>query len=220
MKDYTDIVGKRVGLYDVIECINPKEKGVYNIKYKVKCHNCGHEKIVSRMFLFARKKMNIKTCENCRGLNGLYNLKIGQVYGKYKYLKFVGNKNGFKNKPYKVKCTLCGWEGYIGLNVLSASLKSKNNKCTHKTNFKEEGNIIESYPTNNYKPKDIYGIFTILKELDKKDNKRRFLVECNNCHKESILFADTLRKSRDHNATHCKKCCSKYIKKENKKSII
>lgn len=209
MKDYTDIVGKRIGLYDVIECINPKEKGVYNIKYKVKCHNCGHEKIVSRMFLFARKKMNIKTCENCRGLNGLYNLKIGQVYGKYKYLKFVGNKNGFKNKPYKVKCILCGWEGYIGLNVLSASLKSKNNKCTHKTNFKEEGNIIKSYPADNYKKGkkgDIYGTFTILRELDKKDNKRMFLVECNNCHKESILSMDTLRHSRDHNATHCNKC--------------
>ena len=136
MKDYTDIVGKRIGLYDVIECINPKEKGVYNIKYKVKCHNCGHEKIVSRMFLFARKKMNIKTCENCRGLNGLYNLKIGQVYGKYKYLKFVGNKNGFKNKPYKVKYTLFEMERYIGINVLLDLLKYNNNKCIVNTYFK------------------------------------------------------------------------------------
>ena len=206
MKDYTDIVGKRIGLYDVIECINPKERGVDNIKYKVKCHNCGHEKIVNRMFLFSRKKLNIKTCENCRGLNGKYNLKIGQIYGKYKYLEYSGIKNGFKNKPYKVKCILCGWEGYIGLNVLSASLKSKNNKCTHLTDFKKEGNVINSYPVDNYKKGDIYGTFTIIKELDSIDDKRIFLVECNNCHKESALPMDTIRRSKKRNATHCNKC--------------
>ena len=186
--DYKDLEGTRMGIFDVLECINPDcNEGSKNVKYRVKCSKCGYEKIVSRQFLITVNHYNNKACEKCKRSYMIYDFKKGEVCGKYKILDYVGLGNN-SMRIYRVKCMKCGWEGDLLINSLLNSMKSKNITCCHKDNHATSLKIGETVNERYL----IVGKF--INQNIFKDSNFRYIVKCTKCNKLLYLTSDKMKR--------------------------
>lgn len=185
--DYRKLEGKCIGIYEILECINPEENSYYKIKYRVKCTKCGYEKIVSKSFLSSAKNSKPKSCENCRTYHKIWDFKVGEVYGKYKILEYLGLHNN-STRFYRVKCLRCGWEGNIDISTILTSVKSNNNNCRHNTL-----RIGETVNRGRYL---IVGKITNINLF--KDYNFRYIVRCNDCNRLLYLTVDKINRCVAH----------------------
>lgn len=116
-----NVIGMKIGDYEVVEYVgrlNPKRTDRY---YKLKCTICGEERISPKTLKVGFSKHtyehNEKTC-----IDYFRQIEIGKIYGDYKVIEFIEVKNN--NKVYKVKCNICNREKEVYLKHL------KNNKGT------------------------------------------------------------------------------------------
>ena len=185
--DYKKLEGKCIGIYEILKCINPEENSYYKIKYRVKCTKCGYEKIVSKSFLSSAKNSKPKSCENCRTYHKIWDFKVGEVYGKYKILEYLGLHNN-STRFYRVKCLRCGWEGNIDISTILTSVKSNNNNCRHNTL-----RIGETVNRGRYL---IVGKITNINLF--KDYNFRYIVRCNDCNRLLYLTVDKINRCVAH----------------------
>lgn len=186
--DYKNIEGTRIGIFDVLECINPDcNNGFNKVKYRVKCSKCGYEKIVSRQFLSTVNHYNYKACGKCKRSYMIYDFKNGEVYGKYKVLNYVGLGNN-SMRIYRVKCIKCGWEGDLIISSILNSMKSKNITCCHKDNHATSLKIGEIINERYL----VVGKFT--NQSIFKDNNFRYIVKCIKCNKLLYLTSDKIKR--------------------------
>lgn len=121
-----NVVGMKVGDYEVIEYmgkLNPKRTDKY---YKLRCYICGEERISPKTLKIGFSKNEYKHCEKTC-INHFRQIEISKTYGDYTVIKYIGNESN--NKVYKIKCNICGREKNVFLKHLKNGKGISHQSC-------------------------------------------------------------------------------------------
>lgn len=116
---YKELIGKTFSDYTLIGI---KEDAGF-INAVVKCNVCGNVNEYRASEIF-RLKLN-HNASRC-GLNYYLN-EIGKTYGDYNIIEYVGLRKTYH--MYKVKCMVCGTEGYRSLGAIKKSIFKHGAEC-------------------------------------------------------------------------------------------
>lgn len=121
-----DIIGLKLGDYEVVEYVgklNPKRSDKY---YKLRCCICGNERVSPKTLKVGFSKNTYEHSEKIC-INYFRQIEIDKIYGDYRVIEFVGVKNN--NCIYKVKCNICNREKEVYLKHLKNNIGISHQSC-------------------------------------------------------------------------------------------